>query len=322
MYCGADAGTIDTCTLDLQWTLRLRLKQSKEFPMTRTIKLITRRSALRGGAACALASVVPFKVFGETILKGASHTSSSRGSTAASQADLYAFRSAHEGLTAIALTWPEETGQDCTIRIHAGTKTWEFGVSSDGISGPEQHGGFSVFIGNVAAPVKADLRVRKAVVMEVDARGIGQHGSSAIWAERMVRGSRQRIGTPFLTDILRDHEELAALYNRSSPDQDAAILAEPLSAAIAGRLRVAGSVASPESHARRLAYALLPDVLHYDPRRPAGFTFAAQNGRHPSELSDEVVHTILNGGISPRFLLAPRTSVPIFPYFKQLPTVG
>ena len=286
--------------------------------MTRTILegSITRRSALRGGVACALASVVPYKLFGNTIIQDASW-----GSTIPLQAELYIFKGAMQGLTAIALTWPEETGRDCTVRIHAGTRTWEFSVSARGGSQSHDHGDCSVFIGNVVAAVNPDGRVMKALVMEVDARGIDQHGSSVLWAERMVRDSRQRIGTPFLSDIMRDHEDLVHLYHASSPDQDATVLLQPLSAAIAGRLRVAGSTANPDSHGRRLAYALLPDVLHYDPRRPAGFTFAAQNGRHPAESTDEVVRTILNGGKPTGSVPAsPHSSVQTFPYFEQLTT--
>jgi hypothetical protein len=219
----------------------------------------------------------------------------------------------------MALTWPEDTGQDCSVRLHAGTRTWEFSASAHGVSQSRQHGDFSVFIGDVVAPGKAHGRVMKAVVMEVDARGIDPHRSSVIWAERLVGGSRQRVGTPFLSDLMSDHEDLAHLYHASSPDQDTTVLLQPLSAAIAGRLRVAGSAANPDSHARRLAYALLPDVLHYDPRRPAGFTFAAQNGRHPSESSDEVVHTMLNGGKPSDSMPAnPHPSAPAFPYFEQL----
>jgi hypothetical protein len=155
-----------------------------------------------------------------------------------------------------------------------------------------------------------------AVVMEVDARAIGQHRLSEIWAERMVDGMRQRIGAPFLSNIMRDNAELASLYHSSSPDKDRTLLLQPLSVEIARRLRVAGSVVNPDSHARRLAYALLPDVLHYDSRLPAGFTFAAQNGLHPSESPDEVVSTILNGGKpSDSTAASLQPSVKSFPYF-------
>ena len=279
---------------------------------------ITRRGLLRGGVACALASALPSNLLGETIHQDASQTSSSWHSTSPSQPELYAFRGAGQGLTAIAVTWAEEPTSDCMVRIHAGAKTWRFKVPAHG--GPQSlhNGDYSLFTGNVVAPAKAYGGILTAVVVEVDARAIGQHGPSEIWAERMVGGLRQRIGAPFLSNIMRDHAELASLYHTSSPDKDRTLLLQPLSVEIARRLRIAASVVNPDSHARRLASALLPDVLHYDSRLPAGFTFAAQNGRHPSESPDDVVSAILNGGKPSNSAPAsPQPSVKSFPYFEQ-----
>jgi hypothetical protein len=73
-------------------------------------------------------------------------------------------------------------------------------------------------------------------------------------------------------------------------------LLRPLEFEISRRLRAAGSQVNPESHGRRLASLLLPDVLRYDPHLPVGFTFAARNGRHPLESADEMVYATLNGG--------------------------
>jgi hypothetical protein len=289
--------------------------------MIRTVSAgpITRRSLLRGGVACALASAVPSNLLGETIFQEASQISSSRLSTSPLQPELYAFRGAGQGLTAIAVTWAEETTRDCMVRIHAGAKTWQFNVPSSDSSQSLHHSDYSLFIGSVVAPAKACGSIMTAVVMEVDARAIGQHGRSPIWAERMVGGLRQRIGAPFLSNIMRDNADLASLYHSSSPDKDRTLLLQPLSVEIARRLRVAGSVVNPDSHARRLAYALLPDVLHYDSRLPAGFTFAAQNGLHPSESPDEVVSAILNGGKpSDSATASHQPSVKTFPYFEQL----
>jgi hypothetical protein len=287
--------------------------------MTRTIlqESITRRSMLRGGIACALASVVPYKLFSRTTCQKACQPTSSWRSAIPLQTELYVFRGSSQDRTAIAVTWPEDIRHDCTIRIHAGTRIWEFSVSAHRVSQSHRHGDISVFIGNVVATTKADSKPMKAVVMEVDTGGLD--GSSMIWAERMVRGSRQRIGTPFLSAIARDHEDLRHLYHASSPDRDVTVLLQPLSAAIAVRVRLAGLAANPDAHARRLASTLLPDVLHYDPRRPAGFTFAARNGRHPSEPSEAVVHAILNGGKpSEPGPARPYSFVQTFPYFEQL----
>jgi hypothetical protein len=289
--------------------------------MTRTVleRSITRRSALRGGVACALASVVPYRLLGENIVQDASQGATSSRSSIPSQPELFAFNGATQDRTAIAVTWPEETRQNCTIRVHANERTWEFTVPVEEVSQSQHHSDYSVFIGGVVSPVNAAAGPLRAVVIEVAARSIEQQGSAKIWAERVIGGSRQRIGTPFLSHILRDREDMAKLYHASSPDEDRAALLQPLSAILASRLRAAGTVANPDAHGRRLAFALLPDVLQYDSRRPAGFTFAAQNGRHPSESPNEVVSTILAGGRpSGSALVHAHRSVQTFPYFQQL----
>jgi hypothetical protein len=282
---------------------------------------ITRRGLLRGGVACALASAVPTDLLGEAIFRDASQTSSSEHSPSPFQPELYAFRGTGQESIVIAVTWAEESTCNCMVRIHAGTKTWQFKVPAHGSFQSLHTSESSLFIGKVVAPARAYGGIMTAVVMEVDACPIGQHGPSEIWAERMVGGLRQRIGAPFLSNILKDHTKLASLYHSSSPETDRTLLLQPLSIEIARRLRTAGSVVNPDSHAFRLANALLPDVLHYDPRLPAGFTFAAQNGRHPSESSDEVVHTVLNGGKpSGPAGAGSQSFVKSFPYFEQWTT--
>ena len=74
-----------------------------------------------------------------------------------------------------------------------------------------------------------------------------------------------------------------------------------------------------EAHGKRLASRLLPDVLHYNPKLPAGFTFAAQNGRHPGDASARIVDTICNG--SPAFTSGEekrRTTNPLSLFFTGL----
>jgi hypothetical protein len=94
---------------------------------------------------------------------------------------------------------------------------------------------------------------------------------------------------------------------------------KPLADAITERLRITGSVSGPRSHGERLASSLLPDVIRYNPDRAAGFTFAAQNGRHPSEQTDEVVSATLKVGSPVAGRLAPRYhSVGEFPYFERI----
>jgi hypothetical protein len=139
-----------------------------------------------------------------------------------------------------------------------------------------------------------------------------------LWAERLIYdGSRQRIGSPFLTEIVSGNAALAALYHSTSPAEDTAVLTKHVAEAIAEKARAGGHVQSPDMYGRRLASILLPDVLYYHPMLPTGFTFASQNGRHPEEAPEVVVNAILKGISAPASTT--RSSLTnTFPYFPQL----
>jgi hypothetical protein len=139
-----------------------------------------------------------------------------------------------------------------------------------------------------------------------------------LWAERLIYdGSRQRIGSPFLTEIVSGNAALAALYHSTSPAEDTAVLTKHVAEAIAEKARAGGHVQSPDMYGRRLASILLPDVLYYDPTLPTGFTFASQNGRHPEEASEVVANAILKGTSAPASTTK-FTLTNTFPYFPQL----
>ena len=102
------------------------------------------------------------------------------------------------------------------------------------------------------------------------ARTLISVGGSWVQAERGARPSQ----TPFLTG---DQNEA---YRAAEPKDDARFIG-----ALAHSLEHTGGF-TPEE-ARRVAGTLLPDILHYDPKRPAAFP---QNGR---ALSDDVADTFL-----------------------------
>jgi hypothetical protein len=142
-------------------------------------------------------------------------------------------------------------------------------------------------------------------------------GTTAIWAERLTNfSSRQRIGSPFLAEIVAGNPSLAALYHSTWPAEDTVALETGVANEIAEKARAGDRIHRPEAYGRRMASILLPDVLHYDPKLPLGFTFAGQNGRHPEEASEVVVNAILQG--YPDW--SPRTTYRLketFPYFPQ-----
>jgi hypothetical protein len=142
-------------------------------------------------------------------------------------------------------------------------------------------------------------------------------GITGIWAERRTDfGARQRIGSPFLAEIVAGSPSIAALYHSTSPAEDTVVLEMGVAKEIAEKARAGGRIHRPDAYGRRMASILLPDVLHYDPKLPVGFTFAGQNGRHPEEASDVVVNAILHGYSDS----TPRTRYRLnatFPYFPQ-----
>jgi hypothetical protein len=291
--------------------------------MTKAIfeKAITRRHVLTGGVASVLAAAAPRRLFGAVVSNTLPLTITNGRQLL--QPNLYAFAGTVPDTTAIAATWRDPDAQvaidrsdSSMIRVHAGSKTWDVEVSRQAAPKIDTHDDIKVFAGDVLSPLGAGAGTVRAVVIELPLRAIGR--GAGIWAEYFIQCSRQRIGTPFLANLVAADENLATLYHSSSPAEDRERLTDPLARAIAARLRAHGFSSDIGSHSHRLAATLLPDVLHYDAGRPAGFTFAAQNGRHPSESSDEMVNAILNGGVpSASRVQSTQHRVETFPYFKQ-----
>jgi hypothetical protein len=293
--------------------------------MTRTTleRAITRRSALSGGAACALALFAPRTLFGAQAPQDSPALMSSGFAGTSISLNLYAFVGATPDTTAIAVTWQRQTTavdhHRRRVRIHAGLKSWMFDVSNLASAKPQRSDDISLFMGEIVSPSGSNEEPLAAVVLEVPNRAIGRDGSAGIWAEYDITGVRKRLGTPFLSNLVAGDERLSAIYHSSSPAEDRNILINPLAMKISQRLQAAGCISNPDSHGQRLAAALLPDVLRYDPDRPNGFTFAARNGRHPLEPTEQVVNVILNGGVpSASPVSSARHFNDTFPYFQQM----
>ena len=273
------------------------MQGTRENPESR---IITRRTILGGSLACAVASVIP-----QTLLGELSRLQQDR-------ANLYVFPGVQPGTTVIATIWPSPTGRNLHVRIHAGAQSWRVQSLDSRANGASwQQDGCRIFAGKVAKHFGA-------VVMEAPNRILNGGGPISVWAERFTpTGSRQRLGSPFVAAIVAEDGELARRYHSLSPADDQAELMESVAGVIASRAQRSGLSGDPGAYGKRLAARLLPDVVHYDSRLPSGFTFAAQNGRHPAEASALVVDTILNG--SPAFTAEARVAQlqTGFPYFSQ-----
>jgi hypothetical protein len=289
-------------------------------------RAVTRRTVLCGALASAVASIVPSRVLAEI---GNSSSFGSGGDAydfSANRANLYAFPGLQPGTTVIAATWSDrlnrfEQGaqEESQVTIHAGKRKWDVKLPGGAIDAAflEQQR-CRVFAGGVATQPGTDGVALKAVVIEIPDKALSSSGQLDIWAERrMHSGLRRRVGSPFVAALIAEDAGLANSYHSISPSDDRALLTEDVVMAIAAKVRKSGMAGDPDAYARRLASRLLPDVLHYDLRWPSGFTFAAQNGRHPEEASNLIVDTILSGSPasgSPK--AGVRLQVP-FPFFSR-----
>lgn len=305
----------------------------KQATVNLEIKAVTRRTLLGGTAlAGAIACIAPPRV-----LAGIADSKSSGGNPGYAQAlspnsaNLYAFPGLQPKTSIIAATWPVRFNlfdwskqKASQVTIHAGSQRWNVTLPGNAMDARlfEQNG-CRVFAGNVVTEPGNDGVVLKAVVVEIPQKVLLGAGSIDIWADRVMHtGLRQRIGSPFMTALVAEDADLSNSYHRLSPSDDRAMLTEDIVKAITAKARKGGMSSDPDAHGRRLASLLLPDVLHYDPQMPSGFTFAAQNGRHPEEVSDLVVDTILSG--SPAATSA-KPNVRLqksFPFFSQHESVA
>ena len=211
----------------------------------------------------------------------------------------------------IALTALEDASRS-EIRIHAGSRDWVFATDRS------QSYGFPAFYGKVLNDRTGRTQVRDAVVIEVPNGMLAGMERTGIWAEQLNdSGDRRRIGSPFLASVMMNNETLARDYHSISPSQDREVLLEGVAEAVAAGVRNTPQIGDPLAYGRRLASRLLPDVLHYNPELPQGFSFAARNGRRPGEDAAAVVGTTLNGSPVAGATTTSWRVGKAFPYFSR-----
>lgn len=296
--------------------------------VTRDVKNTWTRRALVGcGIACAAAYAVPRKASGEYTLSTASHDEMFGIPCSSFGANLYAFPGAPSGATVVAVTWPATLARlnsrtSSVVQLRAGSRSWSVKVDGGATrSCTWEEDRCRFFTGRIFTRPTSRTQTLEAVVMEAPREQIA--GTLGIWAERRTPSSRCRFGSPFLSALVAGDRSFKQRYHSICPAQDKQLLESHLAEAISVRARANPQLNNPDSYGRRLASALLPDTLRYDTELPFGFTFAAQNGRHPEEALQDVVLSVLTGsslsghqlGVScgARFDLRPE-----FPYFRQV----
>jgi hypothetical protein len=228
----------------------------------------------------------------------------SRSYNMPSRAELFVFTAPNTGNLIVAVTsfedqtrpWLSGSG----VRIHIGRKSWMVNTlkndrTNDRTNTISRIQDGKLFVGGVLRPSENGLVEAYAAAIELSS-GLGlENDSLDVWAEVIQEnGSRYRVGNPFIAEIMSQNPALSKLYHKTSPDQDLALLARGVADHIAA---ISGGLANPWAHGRRLASVLLPDVIRYRQGSAAGFNFASQNGRHPSDATAMVVQTVLTGAV-------------------------
>jgi hypothetical protein len=268
-----------------------------------TPERITRRTAL--GLAAGL--IVP--------LVGQAETFSGRK---VSDPDLFVFKAPSPDRLVIAVAFSGD-GQRTKVRVHADKRSWTLGnANSIQTDTYVKRGIDRVFVGEVLSQSPRKGELRNVVVIEMPFHSLREPGSVEVWAEILSEnGSRLRVGNPLLAKALALDPALARIYQSTWPKLDRLLLRNDLANRLAAIAASDDTVANPNAHGQRLAALLLPDVIKYRPELPVGFTFASQNGRHPSDNTAPVVATILRCAHS--ICSAPNSfqALETFPYFRQ-----
>jgi hypothetical protein len=227
--------------------------------------------------------------------------------------ELFVFRAPDSANTVIGLAIPADHAPFAAsnARIHVGPKTWS--VNLRGPASPQfaNHDRVRVFAGRGTMGV----RFVEAIVLELEAPELASTATLDVWAE-ISRGEklRRRVGNPIVAELVRCDRELGRIHHRTSPADDRLLLTPVVTRIVAARARRLGMASDPDAYARRLADAILPDVIGFEPASPVGFSYAGQNGRHPAERTAEIVHTLLGASLVP-VLAEPETMLlDRFPY--------
>ncbi len=237
--------------------------------------------------------------------------------------ELFVFTAPKADQLVIAVTFMRDSGglmrrrePEFEVRLHTNRESWA-------ISGPRpQSGAISqslngrTFAGRISGRAAGAPAKYNAVVLEASLDVLCKGETSQVWAEILGEdGSRFRVGHPFTAEILARDPVLSKMYHAASPDQDRVLFADLFAERLAAMAAAGGSTADPDSHGRRLAALLLPDVISYRPELPAGFTFAYRNGRHPVDDTAAIVRTVLKGAVTQPVAAMPFRLCEEFPYF-------
>jgi hypothetical protein len=141
----------------------------------------------------------------------------------------------------------------------------------------------------------------QALVLELPPSMLGT-GEIRVWATTAMPGDRDtwtqvnRCAIPLLNTLFDIDNELTGLYhNATSPAGDRELYGDVIRSGAARAARALGSVTDPAAHGDRVAAALLPDVLTYQPGTSAHFGPGGRNGRGLRDPAAEAVLSLIMG---------------------------
>jgi hypothetical protein len=295
-------------------------------PQKLALRVVTRREALGVCGALCVAGLASSTGWAEILAPGGERQLDPPGAERRTDTHLYAFRAPGTQKVVVAVTaslgLADRFSGNTSVetRFHIGARTLTVPTTREMTSTePRSHGDPRAFSGRIFMCLGAATFVTQAALLEFPSDTLRLN---SIWAERFTSdGGRRRVATPFLTALLAESAPLARAYDAGSPETDAIALREPVASAIATLAERWHYPGDARAYGQRIARAILPDVLRYDPQLPQGFTFAARNGRHPDDADFAVAHSMLTGtpvsGSTIRRTANLQTS---FPYFQPAVT--
>ena len=284
-----------------------------------TLKAPDRRSIVLGGGA----SIIGLMIGSPSMASvSAPRSEQNRASATTAGSGLYAFPGQAGDTSVIAVTWQEPYTRRVEqtfseINIHTGFHDLIVKIRDDGAATIQGNlEGQRTFLGEIALRDEVPGSRGMALVIEAPSPQLAS-SPLQIWAEKKAGdGVRERIGSPFLASFLAEDAKFSKLYHSLSPGEDREVLRGPLERLLFLRAQASMDGRSAATFARRIARGLLPDVLRFDSSEPCGFTFAAQNGRYPTDQSTAVVDAIFTRAAAAKSADSNmfRRS---FPYFSQ-----
>jgi hypothetical protein len=265
---------------------------------------VSRRAILRGGAAFLALGLNPSFSMSAVMPQDRKF-------------ELFAFKAPASENSVFAVVVVPDSGvkpmrrADTVVHIHAGSEVWDVPIGSDGATTIQEG---RAFVGPINLSSLNASAKRLAVVLEAPIISAKPSESIDVWVEvRWGDGSRSRVGSPIVADIVARDPTLSEVYHEITPDLDHALLGKALASRLA---TMSLGAEDPEIRGQRLASILLPDVIRYRPGAPVGFNFADRNGRHPSDPTQTVVDTMIAGVVLPGRASETVKLASEFPYFS------